>query len=305
MLFKIKRALQLRSFNRGVRQVLHTPPVRHDPGSRVILVTQIYPPDLLMYLVAVKTFTQYVRVRQCHVVSDRLSDSDKATIREHVPGCHIVDLPEVDTGGFPRGGTWERLLHIIDLAQDAYVIQLDADTLTVAPPSEVLECIANNRSFTLGTWMGREITSARAAQEQLAKLNSSDPHVQTVAELALHQLDDENARYVRGNSAFAGFGAGQHDRAKLRRFSQRMATLIGEKKWNEWGSEQVASNFMVANAAGGYVLPFERYRYFSPLEAAEAKAAVLLHFIGTHRFAGGVYRDMSRAHLRGGLVTQS
>jgi hypothetical protein len=84
-----------------------------------------------------------------------------------------------------------------------------------------------------------------------------------------------------------------------------MAEIIGAQKWSEWGSEQVASNFMVANAAGGYVLPFERYRYFSPEEATEAKAAVLLHFIGTHRFAGGVYRDMSRAHLHGGLVAQS
>lgn len=304
MLFKIKRALQLRSFNRGVRDVLHTPPVRHDPNSRVILVTQIHPPDLLMYLVAVKTFTQYLPVRQCHLVADRLSDHDKTMVRTHVPSCHIVDLPDVDTGGFPRGGTWERLLHIIDLTQSAYVIQLDADTLTLGAPTEVLDCIASNRSFTLGTSMGREIISAKGAQEQVARLNSADSHVQTVAELALDGLEDADARYVRGNSAFTGFAAGQHDRTKLRRFSQRMAALIGIQKWSEWGSEQVASNFMVANAADGYVLPFERYRYFSPEEAAEAEAAVLLHFIGTHRFAGGVYRDMSRALLNGALVTQ-
>jgi hypothetical protein len=303
MLFKFKRALQLRAFNRGVRDVLHTPPVQHDPASRVTLVTQIYPPDLLMYLVAVKTFTRYVPVKQCHVVSDRLSDSDKATIREHVPGCNIVDLPQIDTSGFPKGGTWERLLHIIDLAQSSYVIQLDADTLTTGTPTEVLDCIANNRSFTLGTSMGREVVSASTASEQLAKLHrDDDPHVQTIAELALDKLGDANARYVRGNSAFAGFAPGQHDRARLRRFSERMSSVIGAGKWSEWGSEQVASNFMVANAAGGYVLPFERYRYFSP--GHPISEAVLLHFIGTYRFAGGVYRDMSRERLRNGNLNR-
>ena len=85
MLFKLKRALALRSYNRGVSGVLRTAAVRCDPSSRVTLVTQIYPPDVFMYLVAVKGFTRHVPVKQCHVVSDRLSDEDKATIRKHVP----------------------------------------------------------------------------------------------------------------------------------------------------------------------------------------------------------------------------
>lgn len=297
MFFKLQRALQLRSFNRGVRRaVLSTPPVKSDPKAPVAVVTQIYPPDVLMYLVAVKTFTQFVPVKSCHVVSDRLGASDKAIVREHVPGCEIIDLPDIDTTGFPRGGTWERLLHIMDLSQHSYVIQLDSDTLTLSPPTEVLNCVAQQRSFTLGTAQGREPISAKLAAEQVAKLDSSDPHVQTVAELALARLDEPGARYVRGNSAFAGFAIGQHGRPRLQRFSQAMSTLIGSKKWHEWGSEQVASNYMVANTPDGVVLPFEKYRYFAPGYASPE--AVLLHFIGTYRFSGGVYRDMSLARLR-------
>ena len=41
------------------------------------------------------------------------------------------------------------LSEISDLVQDTYVVQLDSDTLTSRVVPEVIQCIAENRSFTL------------------------------------------------------------------------------------------------------------------------------------------------------------
>lgn len=66
-----------------------------------------------------------------------------------------------------------------------------------------------------------------------------------------------------------------------------MQQQVGKQKWHEWGSEQVASNFMVANTDNAIVLPVDRYPFWQP--CLDINRAVLIHFFGTFRFIGGMY----------------
>ncbi len=295
MLFRLRRKAAQWRFNHSVRAILDTPPLDCNPHGRVTLVTQIHSPDLMMYLLAAKTFARFVAPKNVIVVGDRLSPAEKDVIRAHVQPVQILDIDQVDTVDLPRGGTWERLVTIIRQTSTDYTIQLDADTITLGAPDEVLRCVADNRSFTLGTAMGRSVVSVEQASAAVRHLSGKNSHVQIEAELALHALEPKPASYVRGNSAFAGFALGAHSLDALSSFSRQMSVLIGRQKWLEWGSEQVASNFLVANAPDPCVLPFERYRYYQP--GADLHACRFVHFMGTYRFAAGAYRRAARNYL--------
>ena len=61
-------------------------------------------------------------------------------------------------------------------------------------------------------------------------------------------------------------------------------------RWREWGSEQVASNLVVANLPGGTLLPHARY--CAPHRRRPQTA--FLHFIGYVRFTTGLYSELAR-----------
>ena len=59
------------------------------------------------------------------------------------------------------------------------------------------------------------------------------------------------------------------------------------KRWWEWGSEQVTSNYIVSNAARVATIPYPKYRNYDGQPVAETTA--FIHFIGTNRFRHGYY----------------
>jgi hypothetical protein len=62
--------------------------------------------------------------------------------------------------------------------------------------------------------------------------------------------------YVHASSGFAGFAEGVFATAALERFLGQMNAILGTRRWSEWGAEQIAPNYMLANAPGATVLPF-------------------------------------------------
>jgi hypothetical protein len=300
MFFKLRRGIWQKLFDHSARAILATRPLVCQSDSQVTIVTQVYPPDVLMYLVALKTFSRFVSPRTVIVVSDRLSAREKETINAHVQPVEFLDIGTIDTHGTPRGGCWERLITIVERSASAYTIQLDADTITQSPPGEVLDCVTANRSFTLGTSMGRRVTSVADASAAVRHLATPRAHVQVAAEAAFDQLPHRDALYVRGNAAFAGFARGHHTITALRSFSDAMTMILGKEKWWEWGSEQVASNYMIANSADPLVLPFDRYRYYQP--GVRIDTCPFIHFMGPHRFAHGTYRRLARQSIRTALA---
>ena len=64
------------------------------------------------------------------------------------------------------------------------------------------------------------------------------------------------------------------------------------QSWHKWGSEQAASNFLIANSPNPLVLPWPKYQSYDPRQGVAG--ASLTHFYGTYRFVNGVYTAQSR-----------
>lgn len=264
-----------------------------------MFVTQLCHPDLVMYLLAVKSLARFLAPGRVCVLDDTsLTVRDRDVLARHVPGIELSSITSVKNTACPAGGTWERLLFIADLPGSVYAIQLDADTLTLKPPRDVQRCVEDGTSFTLGTAQGRTIVPAsEAARMVRAIATPADRHVQILAEQKLDALPGvASLSYVRGNSGFAGFAPAPGRRAGIEQFSASMSALVGPAKWAEWGSEQVTSNYVIANAPRAEVLPYPRYGYHHP--GRSGADSVLVHYMGSYRFRDGTYLAEAREVIR-------
>lgn len=246
--------------------------------------------EVLMYLLAAKSFCRQLgRVPKVVILDDgSLTGTDRATLHAHIPHVRVVSISEVVPDQCPTGSCWERLLLISDLVQETYVVQLDSDTVTTNSIAEVQRCIEKNRSFTLlGDRSHPEIESmidaCRRSKDNLGQM------VQTVCERSFDMLPESTSlKYVRGNAGFTGFAQGSIDRRKIAYFSELMRRLAN-KQWDEWGSEQVTSNLLIANSADPHILEFPKYlSYWAHPDVPYDKAA-FIHFIGPYRFSNGLY----------------
>lgn len=283
----LRRRYFRREFDLFCRRVLQTAPVQLGPASGPVVLSQSYHADLYMYLVAVKSFARFVRPAFFVIVDDGLDATDRALIQHHLQQVEFVDRPSVKSAECPVGGCWERLLTISDYNSDHYVIQLDSDTVTLSDPVDVRRHIQNHASFTLPTRLGRDFVSVADASRAVS--DSTSTHVQVLAEKAFASIPDlQGDSYIRGCAGFAGFAKGSVRRETVERFSGLMRRALGDELWRRWGSEQVSSNYMVANSPSKGVLPFDAYPYLGP--DVDLSRASLVHFIGEYRFSSAAYR---------------
>jgi hypothetical protein len=301
---KAREALHLST----ARAVLATPPIV-PTADRVLLFSMIGTRVLLPYLVAVKSLHGRLGIGRIAILDDgTLTDADRRLLAHHLADPAIRSIRDVDTGACPRGGTWERLLTLLDLRGDDYVIQLDSDTVTVGDVPEVVEAIAANRSFTLlggpeGEGIGILPLPAFVAWRYPEGIAPDGAHIQAAIESRFGAYPDAAGyRYVRGCSGFTGFArGGPSGRREAARFSLAAEALVGEARWREWGTEQVTSSFLLANEPDTRTLPYARYNnYWRQPIAADA---AFLHFVGTNRYATDEYRARTRqaiAHLSRG-----
>lgn len=294
MFYRARRLINHAIFRTMCRGVLHTPPIRPTmPGP--IILSMVSSRDFLLYLVAAKSLHARLRMGRFHVIDDgSLTTTEQWVIRSHL-GAEIQHINAVPLGPTPRGGTWERLLRIADLVQDSYVIQMDSDCLTVGPIEEVAAAFSANASFTLVTHPNTHHCSVAEACAVARADPATDIH--TVAEQILDRMGDpQRLRYIHGCSGFAGFGTNSFKRDDVYRFSQRMEAILG-RRWSEWGSEQITSNFIIANAPGVGTIPYPKYRNFDgePIGVETS----FIHFMGTNRFSRGYYWRRARAVTRG------
>jgi hypothetical protein len=280
-------------FDRSVREVLATEPMRVDAGSPLLLFTQLQHKDLLMGLLAFKSFARQVPVRGAAVLSDgSLTSEDRALLKEQLSDPVFVERAAFQSPQCPVGGCWERLLAVAELSEDRYVIQLDADTLTLGGIDEVAACVNANRSFALGTWDDQAVeTMPFRAAEAKRHMGAGHPHVQLLSEAAFGSLRRaDELKYVRGCAGYSGFARGQVQRSFIEDLSTEMFGLLGER-WREWGSEQVMSNIVVANTPDAFVLPHPK---FCDCTKVRQGTTAFIHFIGSCRFSSDRYRLLAR-----------
>lgn len=298
---KLNRLWKERSHRAAARAVLDTPPVvPADDG--LVLFSMIGTRVLLPYLVAVKSLHAKLKRGRIVILDDgTLTDADRDILAAHLGRPRIISIGDVDTGPCPRGGTWERLLTILDVRATDYVIQLDSDTVTLGDVPEIAEAIARNRSFTLrGDPDSRLLSFAEMAAktEDDAFLFNPDAHVQGAIESGLDRVAlpmRANPLYVRGCSGFAGFARGGDGRSLAEAFSIEAEQLLGAERWSRWGSEQVTSNMVIANEPDALLLPYDHYLNF--WDEGVPSDARFVHFIGSYRFSGSAYIDATRASI--------
>jgi hypothetical protein len=286
---------------RVAARVLATPPAV-PLADGVVLFSMIGTRVLAPYLVAAKSLHHHLGRGRFVVMDDgTLTVADRAALAHHLGDPQVLALADIDTGPAPRGGTWERLLAILDLRATDYVIQLDSDTVTLGPVPEVQAAIDAARSFTLfGDARGAEMGVLPAADFVARNPPGIDArareHVQGRIEAALADIAIPGLNYVRGCSGFAGFAPSSSGRALVEAFTREAERLLGRDKWSEWGSEQVTSNVVIANDPDPAPLPYARYTNFwnAPLGPDVAFA----HFIGTYRHHGRAYRDATRTAIK-------
>ena len=278
--------------NRCIAAITDTPAVR-TMNTGLMLFSMLRHSDVLMYLVAIKSVYPHLGPSLITVLDDgSLTEVDRRLLQAHLLGIRFIHIREVNTEPCPKGGTWERLLSVIDLTDNHYVIQVDADIVALGPLDDVLDCIRDNRGFTLA---GNPLAAVETVNETSARVRNlwgNPTSVQPAAESILDQMPDaDGLRYIWGTSAFTGFPRGSGGREKACAFSGWMSGRLGPL-WESWGSEQVTSNFLIANCPDPLVLPWPKYQCYEPPDYSVGTE--LNHFYGTYRFVGGAYRIHSR-----------
>ena len=264
------------------------------------IVSMVGDAEVPMYVLTMKAFYRRIgRGRIVAIIASTMPEAERATLRRHFPGIALQPIEEIDTGPCQRGGCWERLLYILSRAETGYVVQVDSDVLATAEDlDEIDACIRTGTPFTLVDG-AREIRTMREVAEA-AKRMETDYIGVVVERLFEHYPDCDRLHYVRGSAALAGFAPGGTPRGAVETFHQRMEELVGPVRWREWGTEQCASNFAVANSPGATLLPFPRYTSFFPNGPREG--VKLFHFMGSFRFDEGVFAALAKrevASLRG------
>lgn len=284
---------------RAVRHILDTPPIQaKDDG--VILFSMIGTAVLLPYLVAVKSLHSHLQRGRIMLLDDgTLTDADKAVLAHHVGNPEILTFADIASAPCPKGNCWERLLAILDLRRDQYVIQLDSDTVTLGPVPEIEAAIVQNRSFTLGGGVEDVEHGFMTIPQMIREIYPNGPlypHIQSVIESALRDVPGaEDLKYIRGCAGFAGFARSSGGRALAERFAVDAGKAVGAR-FNEWGSEQAASNFVVANDPDPIQLPYDRYT--NHWEEALPADPAFIHYIGTYRYDRGSYVASTERAIR-------
>jgi hypothetical protein len=281
LFYRLRRSLNYLKFNHQIRGILDTPPLPYRDGPFTI-VSMVAGYDVQMYILAMKAL--YRRLRRgkiVAIVADDVSPQAKELIHKHLGPVQFVDIQTIDTGACPRGGTWERLVYIIRHTSSEFMIQMDCDVLCVGDMPEVLDCIERNRAFMLADGIPKKPLADWADDPR-----QSENVVIAFEKAARGYPNAQEVLYVRGSSGFAGFAKGAIQPEFLEQFHRNGAKLMGAR-WKEWGTEQLASNFVIANSPDSLPLPKPKYLTWERHEIP--KDISLLHFLGYCRFDQGVF----------------
>ncbi|MDO9713103.1 hypothetical protein [Paracraurococcus lichenis] len=293
--YRYRRRLAYWKFDRVAGGILDTPPMPVVRPERCTIVSMVRPRDILMYLVSMKAFYRRIGGGRIVAIVDRDTPrSGYEMLARHLPGIEFQVLEDIDVGPCQRGGTLERILYILDRAeQGEYVVQVDADVMPTGPDiAELVRCVETRTAFTMAD--GATIIPVREAAA-FARTMTPD-YIGDFAEGLFDRMPDaDELRYVRGSSGLAGFAPGGFPRRRIEAFHREMEALVGPARWREWGTEQCASNFAVANTPGGITLPYPQYTSFHP--GCDRTVAKMYHFIGTYRFDEGVFAGLARAEI--------
>ena len=282
-------------FDRAAREVLKTPAIEcKDDGC--VIVSLVSHRDLWMYLVSAKSFAHFFGRGRYVVINDgSLSQNDIRILKSQIVGLQVRHIADIPNSQCPKGGCWERFLCVADYVQDNYVIVLDADMVTQMNVSEVADCVELNKSFIMGLYEGQVIQSMKDVWTQevgkFGKLEmGSSKGIQQVFDTNMDLITGyDHLLYLKGSGGFNGFAKRSLTREDIERFSREMQRIFDER-WREWGTEQIAVCFFVANSPSASILPHPQYAIYYANSKIDYAGSAVLHFIGMSRFVKGFYK---------------
>lgn len=122
MLHRARHHFQRRRLNRAIIAVFDTPPIEVKDAPWCI-VSMVANGDISMYLLALKSFYPKIGRGKVAAIIDRdMPAMLRETLARHVVGLEFVILEDIPTGPCQRGGTWERLLYVLDRSEREYTI---------------------------------------------------------------------------------------------------------------------------------------------------------------------------------------
>jgi hypothetical protein len=292
--------MKVQLYNLQCRDILNTPPVKTGLDGP-ILFSMMGHKVLRPYLVAAKSLRKHLGTGHFKILDDgTLTSKDRSALKYHLGDPEIFDIARVDRGPCPKGGCWERLITVLTLAQSNYVIQFDSDILCLHPPTEVLSALQADVDFTLlGEGEAGSVGLVSAAS-MTQWPHRAPQHIQTRSEKLLATLPGSHElRYVRGCAGFAGFAKAPSKLQSLFAFSIHMQDKLGAAEWARWGTEQVASNFIIANSHAPRLLSYSSYLNHegwtrSLNDPVYDGGAHIMHFIGPFRYKNGRYVRLSQ-----------
>lgn len=287
---RIQRELFSKLYHQTIQNINDTPPLQAGKNPFTLL-SMVHHRDVLSYLVAAKSFAHYTSPSRVIVICDpSIDDQDRHILRKHVPFIELADAVDYRHPDIPVGGTWERLFSISHFTESGYVVQADADTITFTDPIEVRQAISSHRGFVIGEQPNQQLTTFASSSALASSWIKPDAHIQAIAEWKLASIGlHPETRYVRGCAGFTGFPQSRVMRERLLDFSRRMRSAIGER-WSDWGTEQVTSNYLVAQFDDTSVLPYPKYCNPNDIDST----TVFAHFIGSQRFINRKYETASK-----------
>jgi uncharacterized protein YbaR (Trm112 family) len=298
LFYRLRKNIANSKFNQQIKRILDTPPIKYKEAPLTI-VSMVEKLDVQMYILAVKAlYRRLGRGKIVSIVDADMEQSKRDLISKHLGPVEFRHLEDLDTGTCQRGGTWERVIFCVDRTAEDYVIQIDADVLCFGPVEEVIQCVEQNRAFTIAEGIPVQPLTAWVKHGEERK---SDHIVNTFELKAKEFPEAEKYRYVRGSSGFAGFARGAVKRDLLETFHAGGQKVHGAR-WKEWGTEQIASNFTVANSPDSIPLPYPKYSTWEPEYATFQKKGItkdmsVLHFIGAFRFDLGVFPMLANQEI--------
>ena len=264
----------------------------------LVFVTLLQHKDVYPYLVAIKSVFSSFGEGGVVVINDgSLTEADIGLLESQVLGIDIRPIADVDMALVDmKGGCWERLVTLVKESEKRYVIQVDADLVAQKQLGEVVELYKSNRSFALGNY----ISPGLVTFEQMSSwwtdqgVHAHD-HVQVKSELVFKNLPRAEKRfYRRTTAAFVGMSKGSGTLAALSEFCEDMKDALGSD-WNDWGSEQVASNYLIANTENNVELSAPEY--VNNVPEKDISGAKLVHFFGSFRYYKKRYQNMSQKFI--------
>ena len=77
-----------------------------------------------------------------------------------------------------------------------------------------------------------------------------------------------------------------------------MAKTIFGERWTEWGTEQIAVCFLIANSLHSIILPHPKYSIYYPHFKIQYENSSILHFVGMSRFKNDMYINCAKRILK-------